>query len=158
MVGAKEVLAAVLLLILGLFSVSSSFLPHLQSRLYRCTVLQSPAGWLGKAVLTGWWSLWRLETLPWRWTCAWEGVGTPADALRWRSKSLSAVLKGAAAQSKGCVSWWWGNPCHGPNSSEKNASVRGLECIQMEVKPHTWSHVDETVQLLWNSNPAQTLD
>lgn len=95
MVGAMEVLAAVLLLILGLFSLSPlSFSSHLQSRLCsRALSSKASAGWLGKAVLTGWCrGLGRLETLR-EIVRLWEGVGTPADGSEvGRSKSLSAVL------------------------------------------------------------------
>lgn len=49
MVGAM-MLAAVLLLILGLFSVSSFNPSHLSVRLYRCTVLQSLGRLAGPAV------------------------------------------------------------------------------------------------------------
>ena len=68
MVGAMEVFAAVLLLLLGLFSVSSFLFFHIFSLDFIDALSsRASAGWLGKAVLTGWCrGLGRLETLPWR--------------------------------------------------------------------------------------------
>ena len=68
MVGAVEVLAAVLLLLLRLFSLSSSLSFHMSSPVF-INALSSKAsgGWLGRAVLTEWCGgLGRLGTLPQR--------------------------------------------------------------------------------------------